>query len=346
MARHKPLPGGVTARGSGGRPTPGLIIGILIVGLSLVGLLLLLLQPGAATPTAPTSAAPAVLPVMAIPSTTDGCRALPAFTRQPELGLTGGLALATDRPQMGLVLLSTDQPATPYQHPTWDDAGFLGAIAYDRQGNIYAAPTPRLSLRDNPPAGVTTLWRVASSSGEMTPFVSLPGAASERNPYGILGLTYVCDMDRLYAGTVIGSTPTSEQGGVVEIKSDGTLGETVLAETDVMGVLVVRSGTGYELYAGLARSPAVLAVPLDGRGGVSGSPRQLLDLTEAGATPSERARKLRLVDGELLVDLVPFNFSLQTSGSGLQPNRVAGWRYDPATSSWVVSRTATGQERP
>jgi hypothetical protein len=321
-------------------PRGGLVVGLIVAGLTLAAVAILVaraISPAAPAPiSAPTSA-----PAVAAPSATDACRALPAFTANPELGLEGGMALATDRSQMGLVLLTTRQPDQPYQHPTWDDAGFLGAIAYDRDGNIYVAPTPRLSLADNPLAGATTLWRVASASGEMAPFATLPGAASERNPFGALGLSYVCDLHRLYAGHVIGSTPTSERGGVVAIDLDDGALTPVLEETDVMGLLVVRVGAGYELYVGLARSPEVLALPLDARGAPSGPPRLLLDLTEAGATPSERARKLRLVEGELVADLVPFNYSLQTSAAA-EPNRIAAWRFDPATGAWLVSRRATG----
>jgi hypothetical protein len=321
------------------RSPGGLIVGLLVGGLLLAAVAILMarsMSPVAAPEAVATSA-----PIVAAPEATDACRALPAFTANPELGLGGGMALATDRPQMGLVLLTTRQPDQPYQHPTWSQAGFLGAIAYDRDGNIYAAPTPRLSLADNPLEGATTLWRVDSASGEMAPFVTLPGAANERNPFGVLGLSYVCDLHWLYAGHVIGSTPTSELGGVFAVDlSDGAL-TPILEATDVMGLLVVRVGTGYELYMGLARSPEVLALPLDANGMPAGPPRLLLDLTEAGATPSERARKLRLVEGELVADLVPFNYSLQTSAAA-EPNRIAAWRYDPATGAWQVSRRATG----
>ena len=306
----------------------GLIVGGLVAGLILVAALLPLLPV-----TEPTTVS-----LVTMPEPADSCRTLPAFTMNPDLGLAGGLALATDRAQRGLVVLSTSQPNASYQHPSWDDAGYLGPIAYDRDGHIYAAPTPRLSLADNPLEGATTLWRVDSGSGVMAPFVTLPGMASMRNPYAILGLSYVCALHRLYAGTVIGSTPTAERGGVVAIDlATGQLTE-LLEATDVMGLLVVRIGSGYELYIGLARSPELLLLPLDSLGQPTGSLQPLLDLTTAGATASERARKLRLVNGELTVDLVPFNYSLQSSAA--TPNRVAAWRYDQRTGAWVVSRPA------
>lgn len=268
------------------------------------------------------------------PAPTDGCRGQPKFSLNPALGLAGTLAIATDGPEKGLTLTGSQRPDAPYQHPTWDDAGFLGPIAYDDAGNIYVAPTPRLSLIDNPLEGVTTLWRIDTASGEMKPFVTLPGAASERNPYGVLGLTYACDIDRLFAGTVVGSTPATERGGVVAISRDGRGLDTILSGIDVMGVLVVRVGNGYELYAGLARSPEIVAIPLDAAGKPTGPRRNLIDLTAAGASPSERARKLRLQNGELIADLVPFNYSLQSSASGQPQGRRMIWIYDLASKIW------------
>ncbi len=295
---------------------------------------------------------PTTVAGMPVPETTDQCRSTPQFTADPAVftvasdqgagtvSVPGALALSTEGREKGLALI-TGEAQAPYQHATWDDAGYLGAITYDRDGNIYAAPTPRLSLVDNPLAGVTTLWRVASATAEMRPFVTLPGAANERNPFGVLGLFYTCDNNTLYAGTVIGSTPSNQQGGVVAVHlSDGVI-HRVLTNLDVMGVLVVRQGERLMLYAGLARSPDIVAVPLDEQGLAAGPITPLIDLTLAGATPQERARKLRLVNGVLVADLVPFNFSLQSSASGSSQLRRAAWEWDTVASRWVVQQAAT-----
>jgi hypothetical protein len=119
-------------------------------------------------------------------------------------------------------------------------------------------------------------------------------------------------------------------------------GQTTLLEgSDVMGVLVVRQGAGYTLYAGLARSPEVIALPLDAQGRPAGPAASLLDLTAAGATPQERARKLRLVDGQLLIDLVPFAFSLQANASDTPQLRRAAWAWDAAAGGWALRQAAT-----
>lgn len=58
-----------------------------------------------------------------------------------------------------------------YQHPSWDDAGYLGAWTYDRDGNIYAAPVPLVSLVENPPDQQNQVYRVDSDSQAMAEWV-------------------------------------------------------------------------------------------------------------------------------------------------------------------------------
>lgn len=272
----------------------------------------------------------------ATPKAVDSCRTTPQFVAR--VATAPNVALATDSREMGLVLRAASGNTPAYQDPSWDDAGYLGAIAYDRKGNVYAAPTPRLSLRDNPLAGAATIWRADTTTGKLQPFVSLPGNASERNPFGVLGLFYACDLDTLYAGSVLGSTPTQEHGGVIAMHLSDGAQTTLLESTDVMGVLVVRQGSGYTLYAGLARQPTVIALPLDAQGRASGPPTTLLNLNEAGATPQERVRKLRLIDNELVADLVPFTFSLQINATDIPQVRQARWIWNPSANTWVLRR--------
>ena len=337
MPRHNASSSTRRRRPTSQRRRPSAWIGAIILGVLVIA--------GMGTRSA-RPAADAADAQRAVPQATDACRGLPAFVQNPELGMAGSLILATDRPEMGLVLDATERSGPPYQHPTWDDAGYLGSIAYDAAGNIYAAPTPRTSLTDNPLEGAGTLWRVDTSTGAMTPFVTLPGAATERNPYGVLGLTYVCGLDRLYAGSVLGSTPTTEQGGVVAIDLASGAQTPILEHADSMGVQVVAVGNGYDLYAGLARSPEILAVALDAQGNPRAAPRLVLDLTEAGAAPSERARKIRLAGELLIVDLVPFNYSLQSSARDRPPLRRAIWRYTTDTGAWEVVQPAHDVELP
>lgn len=305
------------------------------VGLLLASLGMLWMWHAAGTSTAPASF-----------GATSDCVRQPPFVHDIAAGLPGPLALATDRAARGLALVSLDGSGHSYQHESWDDGGYLGAMALDEAGNVYLAPTPRQSLADTPPEGATTLWRVDGHTGVMRPFVTLPGATNERNPFGVLGLSYVCDLRLLIAGTVIGSTPGVERGGVVALTPDGLLQARPLDGLDAMGVTVVRADGRYLLLAGSARRPVIVAVPLDAQGHALGPPVEIIDLTAGGATASERARKLRFANGELIVDLVSFNYTLQVNASGPSPQRRAVWRYDAHTQRWAIARHAEQRTAP
>lgn len=88
----------------------------------------------------------------------------------------------------------------------------------------------------------------------------------------------------------------------------------------MLGVLVVRQGDTLVRYAGPATP--------------------LIDLAAAGASPQERARTLRLVDGRLVADLIPFTYALQSSASSAPPLRRAIWAWDPAAPGWAVQQPA------
>ena len=187
-----------------------------LVGLAAVGLWLTQPQQAgsAATPTPIAAPTGTPLPIGSV----SYCRHNAHFAPKVGLGDTVN-ASTSERMIKGLVMYNADlapdqvQLGAPgvYQHPTWDDAGYLGPVATDGVGNIYTAPSPRVSLIDNPPAGANTIYKVDTETGEMKPLVTLPAGAppSSANAYGILGLAYDCDTGSLYASSVAGSTRTT-----------------------------------------------------------------------------------------------------------------------------------------
>lgn len=305
-----------------------LLIGLLLVGGLIAGIALVALRPAA--PSAP-----------ALVSQGD-CRSLPQFVAGGSLGFAGQVTASTaDRTAKGLVLFDSARPGQAFQHPdgSWDDAGYIGAFAYDADGNIYLAPTPRVSLVENPPAGQNTLWRIATDTGHMAPFVALPSAAptNERNPFGVMGLSYDCHAGSVYAASVAGSTPSQELGQILRVPVATGQPSIVLAPVDAMGLAVVRLGDEQRLFFGLAREGAVWSVALDATGQAVGEAQRAFDLSLVGGLPSERVRKIDVVDGALRMTLVPFAFTLQAGSEDRQ--RRASVR--PEGDGWAVVEQAT-----
>jgi hypothetical protein len=257
----------------------------------------------------------------------DRCRRHPRFARQ--LGFNERAILTTSAPSVrGLAMIQPAEGNSPeqiYQDPTWDDAGYLGHMTFDPVGTVYVFPAPRVSLIENPPEQQNTLYRVDTDSAALTPFLMLTAASppSAANPFGLMGTTYDCDTNSLYAATVAGSTAGAELGKIVridlttaaivaELQGIDPFGLTIcnepLSEADTVGADTVGADTvGKRLYFGAARVAEVYSIVLNSAGDFVGQP------TLEFALPDPSLKPWRLVwdtNGDLIVRAMPFDYNL------------------------------------
>lgn len=265
------------------------------------------------------------------------CRTIPRFARA--MGYSEASILSTVGRQKGLVLY--DPPATAnaepqnvYQHPTWGDAGYLGAPVTDQSGNIYVAPAPRVSLLDNPPEQQNTVYKVDTDTGVMAEFIKLPSAApvSPDNPFGLLGLAYDCDTHSLYASSVAGSTRTNEVGRIFRIDLETGKVASQFDGADAFGLAVFNGTTGKRLYFGAARVSEVRSVALDGRGDFAGKPRLEYSMAGLGAEGDEKARRIIFTNNTMLVKGMEFEFNLIATSERQQTEYQL--RYDTNLDAW------------
>lgn len=294
----------------------------------------------APTPTPPAATATAVPTPTALSLTVgpaNACRRHPRFA--PQMGFSPQAVLATnftDIKGMGLLEPATETAeARFFQDPTWDDAGWLGHLTFDPQGNVYVFPAPRVSLVDNPPERQNTIYRVDTNSAKMTTFITLTAAAppSPENPFGLMGMTYDCDTDSLYASTVSGSTRAQEVGKLVHIKR--TTGEIVGEYTgiDPYGIAIYNHPTGKRLYFGLARASEVNSIALDATGAFVGDPQPEFALPD----PTFKAWRIAFdADGALQVRGLEFDYNLIATSDNKEVSYT--YRYDATTSTWQLSQ--------
>ena len=278
------------------------------------------------------------------------CRGNPAFPKS--VGYPAQVLMSTsERTIMGMAMYSVDKRPTPdnprngvYQHPTWDNAGYLGHIVVDEVGNIYAYPAPRVSLIDNPPGQQNTIYRVDTQTGEMKKWLDLPAdpAPSSENPFGILGLAYDCQNHTLYASSVQGSSRSQELGRLyhINVAEAKIIGQ--YESVDAFGMGVFNGSTGKRLYFGSARRPEVRSIALDGQGNFLGAPRVDLSLAGLGPVGDDRARRVLFDENlNLTVRGIEFNFTLvATSEQRQTPYRFG---YDAAQDKWLFQGVLTGQ---
>jgi hypothetical protein len=299
--------------------------------------------PAPATPVQAT-AAPATPEVARPLGGADICRHGPRFTaamgfsKQSNIGTAfqgiQGLAIADPAGNNGQGSL--------YQHPTWDDAGYLGPWTYDRNGNIYTGPVPLVSLVENPPEKQNKVYKIDTDSQIMSEFVDLPAAQppSSANPFGVVGLTYDCDTESLYASSLAGSTAGQEVGRIFRI--DLASGQVLdsMDNVDAMGLGVYNGAQGKRLYYGLTRKPEVWSVALDDKGNFVGEPRFEFSFAGLPTEGRQTVRRIRFGTGtDMSVYLMAFNYTLQVAGE--RQETVLKFSYDPFTDVWSQAKTGT-----
>lgn len=267
------------------------------------------------------------------------CQAVPNFAK--EMGYDESAIMSTNETLKGLFIY--DRPLevgqaleNVYQHPSWDEAGYLGTPINDELGNIYAAPAPRVNLYDNPPEQQNTLYKVDTDTGEMAEFVAFPSPApmSPENPFGIVGLAYDCDTKSLYVASIAGSTRAGEIGIMYQL--DPQTGEVLsqLENVDAFGLGIYNRVLGKRLYFGLARKSEVWSVALDSDGTFNGKPRFEFSMVGWGTEGDEKARRIafRRAD-EMILRGSQFNYNLIAGSERQQTDYIL--RYDPVQDIWL-----------
>ncbi len=249
----------------------------------------------------------------------NNCKGAPAFIKKFGFLPNRSFLSTSDKRMMGLILEELPDPQRPelkpkkYQHPSWRTGGWLGPMQIDHAGNVFAAPIPFVNVLNNHVDQQNTLYRVDGQSGEMSSFMQLPDRDSTTifNPYGILGLTYLCETQTLYVSSVAGSTRTKEAGVIyaIDINTKKIIDKT--EGIDVLGMGISYIEGKRKLYFGSARTSDVFSITLDKEGKFSGSSQKVFSLENYGARGDDKVRKIRIDNyGNLNVYGVEFNFNL------------------------------------
>jgi hypothetical protein len=271
------------------------------------------------------------------PGVADGCRAMPAFIANTGMGMQ----VAIDTQQQGYMGLRLVQPQTgkAWQHPTWDDAGHVGAFARDREGNIYVAPTPEVSLAENPPALQNRIYRIDAQTGEMALWLELPEAAppSSSNPFGVMGLFYDCDTNSLYASSLAGSGARQVLGRIyhIDMATKTVVGQ--LDNTDALGVGVFNGATQKRLYFGAARSSDVYSVALGAKGNFADDLRHEFALASLPDGNSTSVRKFSFgqdQQGQFLMQVKEAEFGFRLMAENNPHKRMYRFVYQAGQDSW------------
>lgn len=220
---------------------------------------------------------------------------------------------------MGLQLLESSQPGNPnapiikkYQHPSWQMGGWLAPVVIDEEGNIFSAPAPFINTLYNPAKNSNTIYKVDAKTGIMDEWVKLPLPDSTiQNPFGIIGMIYLCEAKVLYASTVAGSDRKNERGCIYAINAKTKKIIDKITATDAMGMGISYIEGKRKLYFGTGRSSDIFSVTLSGSGNFSGTPAICFSLAGLGPRGDDKVRRIFTDNaGNLTVAGFEFNFNL------------------------------------
>jgi len=276
----------------------------------------------------------------------NNCKKNPPFVQAMGFDAKSSFFSTSDIRTMGLLLLQSEQPGNPnaritksFQHPSWKKGGWLAPILIDEAGNIYTAPAPFISMLNNPIANNNTIYRVDARSGVMEEFMRLPFADSinPQNPFGIIGMVYLCETGTLYVSSVAGSRLHDENGHIyaIDVKSKKVIDQ--IDKTDAMGMGITFTTGKRQLFFGTGRNSDVRSVMLSAAGKFSDKPVVAFTLANLGPGGDDKVRRIRIdQSGNLIVHGMEFNYNLIPARE--KKETVYEFVYNEEMNKWVFQQ--------
>ena len=230
-------------------------------------------------------------------------------------------------------------------HPSWDDAGYLGAFTYDKDGNVYVAPAPLASLELNPVEKQNILWTIDTKSAEMTQLIDLPPAKefNQNNPYGLVNFAYDCDTNTLYAASIASSSPTEEIGRIFRIDIATKKVIDQLEGIDALSIGIFRGIKDKRLYYGSARTGVVSSVKLEEDGSFGTDKREEFSLATLGNTTKRPRRLIFKTPDKLEIRAFPFNYSLNVTSEN--QDTYYYFTYNAKSDNWTLTNTKEPEQQ-
>ncbi len=250
----------------------------------------------------------------------NNCKLVPPFASRLGFNTKNSYFSTSEKKMMGLVLIEAADILNPqagvvkkYQDSSWKKAGWLAPIQLDDRGNIFTAPAPFINVLNNPYADQNTVYRVNGQTGKMDPFLKLPlpDSTTDQNPYGIIGIVYLCETGSLYISTIAGSDRNHERGIVYQVNASTGKIENKLTGMDILGMGIAYTNGERRLYFGKARTPEVFSIGLDKNGNFIDKPKAAFSLSGLGPRGDDKVRRIKTdKDGNLEVYGMEFGFNL------------------------------------
>ncbi len=265
----------------------------------------------------------------------DKCFRNPAFPMKYGLRAPMMIDFRQSNSSKGFSILEARKGGKVLHLKEWEKFGHLGGYTLDEFGNIYTAPVPYIDLFDNPIDKQNQIIRVDARTGEMSSFMNLPVKTkmSERNPFGIMGITFDCETGFLYASSLAGSSESNETGRIFQIDKTNKNVVSILENVDALSIAIFNAANGKRLYYGSARKPEIFSIALNKKGQFEGESRFEFSLAAQEGGSYDNAHRIRFYDDGLMqIKGIEFSYSLIAASDPLR--KIYVFKYDSQKDTW------------
>lgn len=270
------------------------------------------------------------------------CRAFPEFLKNMGFIPQKSYFTTSEKHLIGINAIMAETPDNPssevlktFQDESWKSAGYLSAMSIDKYGNVFVIPTPRITTIFNPFEEQNTIYKIATATGIMEPFVSIPvnHLPNPKNPFGLLSIAYDCASENLIVSTVSGSDEKNELGNVFVINTIDKTIKKILDSIDVYGIGIIDNGNIKELYLGSAKNQSLSKLSLDKNCQPISRIQKILDLSGVGKRGDDKIKKIRFINpNSVVLNVSPFYYNL----SAPSENQASEIRLDQSSNGWKV----------
>jgi len=234
------------------------------------------------------------------------CATPPKFLKQMKISQPTMIDLSQKRFK-GIALLYGQGFGSVLHPKEWERFGHFGTYILNELGDIYLVPMPYISIHSDTFDLQKHLYRLDSSTGKLSKYMSLDDIApSAHNPYGLQAISYDCTDQTIWLSALDKSNYSEQKGRIyhIDLKSKKIL--QTIDNVDALSLKVAHAQNGKYLLVGSARDSALYAYSINSKGYIDSPLAKLLELSSS----TEHIRKIKIKGQMIELQAISFGYTL------------------------------------
>lgn len=237
----------------------------------------------------------------------------------------------------GIALLYGKQMQKVLHPKIWEQYEHFSTYALDREGNIFLAPMPYISIHPTTFNLQKNIYKLDTHTGKIEIFMHLDDVhPSARNPYGVNAIAYDCDDNTLWVAAIDETDYKRERGVIyhIDIRTKEILSR--IEGKDALTLTLLKTQKSKYLLVGGARESVLYAYDLKQykkeQNPINFKPQILFSLPNT----NEYIRKIKIKGlNHLEIQTIPFSYTLISQSAKKDRNNYQLF-WDIQTSEWIL----------